>query len=124
MPSLKELIQRVHDQLDYDPDLQQYKDSVVRRINNHYLEICDNDHWLFLQKTTNLSLKKKVEGSSSATIIIQAVAPRLVTVSSSVFTSDMAGQTFVGPDGLEVTIGAVVGSTIMYLADGYAGGVV
>ena len=124
MPSLKELIQRVHDQLDYDPDLQQYKDSVVRRINNHYLEICDNDHWLFLQKTTNLSLKKKVEGSSSATIIIQAVAPRLVTVSSSVFTSDMAGQTFVGPDGLEVTIGAVVGSTTLYLADGYAGGVV
>ena len=78
MPSLKELIQRVHDQLDFDPDLQQYKDSIVRRINHHYLEICDNDHWLFLQKTADISLKKTVEGSSSATIGITASEPSLV----------------------------------------------
>jgi hypothetical protein len=124
MPSLKELIQRVHDQLDYNPDLQQYKDSVVRRINHHYLEICDNDHWLFLQKTENISLKKKVEGSSSATISISSTEPRLVTGSGTSFSSAMQGQTFVGPDGLEITVGAVASTTELYLTDKYAGGVV
>ena len=76
MPSLTELVQRVHDQLDFDPDLQQYKDSVVRRINHHYLEVCDNDHWLFLQKKTDVSLKKKVEGSATKTITIDSATPR------------------------------------------------
>ena len=124
MPSLKELIQRVHDQLDFNPDLQQYKDSVVRRINHHYLEVCDNDHWLFLQKTADISLKKKVEGSSSATISISGTEPRLVTGSGTSFSSAMEGQTFVGPDGLEITVGAVVDTTTLYLTDKYAGGVV
>jgi len=124
MPSLKELIQRVHDQLDFNPDLQQYKDSIVRRINHHYLEICDNDHWLFLQKTADISLKKKVEGTSSATISISGTEPRLVTGSGTSFNSAMEGQTFVGPDGLDITIGAVASTTELYLTDKYAGGVV
>jgi hypothetical protein len=122
MPSLKELIQRVHDQLDYDPDLQQYKDSVVRRINNHYLEICDNDHWLFLQKTRNISLKKEVTGSSTATISITTSDPRKVVGTGTAFTSAMDGQTFVDPNNAEeITIGKVVSFTEMYLTDGHVG---
>jgi hypothetical protein len=119
MPSLKELIQRVHDQLDFDPDLQQYKDSIVRRINHHYLEICDNDHWLFLQKTADISLKKTVEGSSSATIGITASEPRLVLGSGTSFVAAMEGQTFVGPNGREYVIGAVESTTRLYLTDKY-----
>jgi len=97
---------------------------VIRRINHHYLEICDNDHWLFLQKTADISLKKKVEGSSSVTISISSTEPRLVTGSGTSFVAAMNGQTFVGPDGIEMTIGAVESTTELYLTDKYAGGVV
>lgn len=119
MPSLKELIQRVHDQLDFNPDLQQYKDSVVRRLNHHYLEICDNDHWLFLQKTADISLKKTVEGSASATIGITASEPRLVLGTGTNFVAAMEGQTFVGPNGREYVIGAVESTTRLYLTEKY-----
>ena len=67
MSSLSDIVQRVHDQLDFNPGLQQYKDSVVRRINDHYLQISDNDHWLFMQTSTDLNLKAKVEGSATVT---------------------------------------------------------
>lgn len=124
MPSLTELVQRVHDQLDFDPDLQQYKDSVVRRINHHYLEVCDNDHWLFLQKKTDVSLKKKVEGSATKTITIDSATPRRVKGSGTSFVSAMEGQTFTGPDGVEMTIGSVEDSTVLFLTDKYAAGAV
>ena len=117
MSSLSELVQRVHDQLDFNPGLQQYKDSVVRRINTHYLSISDNDHWLFMQTSTDLNLKAKVEGSSSATVTIAAATPRLVTGSGTAFDSDMVGHLFVGADGVEYTIGHVESATEMYLTD-------
>jgi hypothetical protein len=96
---------------------------VVRRINDHYLQISDDDHWLFLQKTENLNLKKKVEGGASSTItIVHTASPRKVTGSGTSFNSAMEGQTFIGPDGVEMTIGHVESTTILYLTDKYAEG--
>ena len=122
MPSLSELIQRVHDQLDYNPDLQQYKDSVARRINDHYLSVSDNDHWLFLQKTSLMHLKKEVTGSSTSTISITTAHPRKVVGTGTAFSSAMEGQTFVDPNNAEeITIGKVVSNTEMYLTAGHVG---
>tara|TARA_R110000787_G_scaffold52424_3_gene123470 strand:- start:661 stop:1938 length:1278 start_codon:yes stop_codon:yes gene_type:complete len=117
MSSLSDIVQRVHDQLDFNPGLQQYKDSVVRRINDHYLQISDNDHWLFMQTSTDLNLKAKVEGSATVTATIAAATPRLVTGSGTAFSSAMAGHVFVGSDGTETTIGYVESTTELYLAD-------
>jgi len=58
--NVAEIRQRIFDQMDYFPDLQQYRDSVVRRINERYQEICDSAHWLFLQKEMNLQLRADI----------------------------------------------------------------
>ena len=58
--NVAEIRQRIFDQMDYFPDLQQYRDSVVRRINERYQEINDTAHWLFLQKEHPLQLRKDI----------------------------------------------------------------
>ena len=68
--NVREIRQRVFDQMDYFPDLQQYRDSVVRRMNDRYQEINDQVHWLFLQKEKELQLRKKVSGGTSAGVYV------------------------------------------------------
>ncbi len=63
--NVSEIRQRIFDQMDYFPDLQQYRDSVVRRLNDRYQELCDSAHWLFLQKEREITLRKAIEGSST-----------------------------------------------------------
>lgn len=117
MPSLSELVQRVHDQLDFNPGLQQYKDSVVRRLNTHYLSISDNDHWLFMQTTSDIDLKAKVEGSLTSTVTITAAHPRRVAGTGTSFSADMEGHVFILPNGTERTIGHVSSTTELFLTD-------
>ena len=62
--NVAEIRQRIFDQMDYFPDLQQYRDSVVRRINERYQEINDTAHWLFLQKEHPLQLRKDIVASN------------------------------------------------------------
>jgi hypothetical protein len=79
--NLAELRQRVFDQMDFNPDLQQYRDSVVRRLNDHYLRISDSAHWLFLQKETKIALKKEIEGvAATTTITVSAANTREITL--------------------------------------------
>mgnify|MGYP005839414649 CR=1 FL=1 len=63
--NVEQIRQRIFDQLDYFPDLQQYRDSIVRRMNDRYQEVNDTAHWLFFQKEQNLQLRKTVTGSSA-----------------------------------------------------------
>ena len=63
--NVAEIRQRIFDQMDYFPDLQQYRDSVVRRMNERYQEICDSAHWLFLQKEINLQLRKDIVATTA-----------------------------------------------------------
>jgi hypothetical protein len=63
--NVAEIRQRIFDQMDYFPDLQQYRDSVVRRINERYQEINDTAHWLFLQKEHPLQLRKDIIATSN-----------------------------------------------------------
>ena len=58
--NVAEIRQRIFDQMDYFPDLQQYRDSVVRRINERYQEINDTAHWLFLQKEQPYTIRKDI----------------------------------------------------------------
>ena len=64
--NVKEIRQRIYDQMDFNPDIQQYRDSVVRRINDHYQRISDSAHWLFLQTETNMQVRANISGTGEA----------------------------------------------------------
>ena len=95
--NVSEIRQRIFDQMDYFPDLQQYRDSVVRRMNDRYQELCDSAHWLFMQKEREITVRAAVEGSSDDSIGIKVTSssnPRKVTTTSAfTCTLEMEGQT-------------------------------
>jgi hypothetical protein len=63
--NLKDLTQEVNSALDYNPDLAAYKNQVARVINRHYLQISSQYPWLFRQKTSKLTLRADIAGSST-----------------------------------------------------------
>ena len=95
--NVSEIRQRIFDQMDYFPDLQQYRDSVVRRMNDRYQELCDSAHWLFMQKEREITVRAAVEGSSDDSIgikVTDSINPRKVTTTSAfTCTLEMEGQT-------------------------------
>jgi len=108
--NVQQIRQRIFDQLDYFPDLQQYRDSIVRRINDRYQEVNDTAHWLFLQKEVNLQLRKTVSGSSAvggAAVYpkagVGANARQLVAVNFTP-TIEMEGQILTDGNGNEFVI--------------------
>jgi hypothetical protein len=90
--NVQEIRQRIFDQMDYFPDLQQYRDSVVRRINDRYQEINDKAHWLFLQKETEIYLKKKVSGGTSIAVYPISTNLRRLRCVGFIPTIEMEGQ--------------------------------
>jgi hypothetical protein len=122
--NVTEIRQRVFDQMDYFPDLQQYRDSVVRRLNDRYQELCDSAHWLFLQKERTITLRQAITGdeTTGVGITVSATNPRLVTVSGFTATLEMEGQTLTHTtDGGKFTIVRVLSSTTLYLSDAWIG---
>tara|TARA_B100000282_G_scaffold225312_1_gene168129 strand:+ start:1370 stop:2698 length:1329 start_codon:yes stop_codon:yes gene_type:complete len=120
--NLNEIRQRIFDQMDFNPNLQQYRDSVVRRINDHYLQICDSAHWLFLQKETTIQLRKEIEGSATVTIRVETSNLRKVTITGGTFSSEMIGQTFINTDtNKEFKIIRVFDSTNLFIGENFDG---
>ena len=122
--NVAEIRQRIFDQMDYFPDLQQYRDSVVRRLNDRYQELCDSAHWLFLQKEREITLRKGVDGSEAdgVSITVSSTNARLVTVSGFTATLEMEGQTLTyTTTDREYTIVRVLSSTVLYIDDNWDG---
>ena len=85
--------QRIFDQMDYNPDIQQYRDSVVRRINDQYDRLCDMAHWLFLQKESTIQLRANITGSSTVYLRVDASnLRRVVAITSSGVYSTLGGS--------------------------------
>ena len=63
--NLKEIIEEVHSQLDYNPELQSYKDSVARAVSRHYVEISNSCPWLFMQTVTPWTVRAPVTGTAT-----------------------------------------------------------
>lgn len=112
--NFKELREEVNSALDYNPDLAAYRDQVSRVLNRHYIRISTQYPWLFLQKTDDMNLKAKVEGSAGVTAAVAASNNRLVTGSGTSFDASWEGQTFI-IGGEEYTIGKVSSTTVMYV---------
>ena len=124
--NLNEIRQRIFDQMDFNPNLQQYRDSVVRRINDHYLQICDSAHWLFLQKETTIQLRKEIEGSASVQIKVQNANLReiLDQHGNISFTKEMEGQTLIDTStNIEYRIVRVKNSGTLYIDKSYPEGI-
>ncbi|MAK38031.1 MAG: hypothetical protein CMC15_17860 [Flavobacteriaceae bacterium] len=114
--NVKQIRQRIFDQMDYFPDLQRYKDSVVRRMNDRYQELCDSAHWLWIQKQEDLRLDGDVTGESGKTITISASNLRQVTASGFSFTLQMEGQILEDTsNGTQYTIIRVESATRLYI---------
>jgi hypothetical protein len=117
--NVKEIRQRIFDQMDYFPDLQQYRDSVVRRINDRYQELCDSAHWLWIQKETAVNLKAEIKGSSTNTISHSAGNPRRLTTSFECSTQ-MESQTLTNSDtGTSFTIIRAYDNRTLYISDDF-----
>ena len=121
--NLNEIRQRIFDQMDFNPNLQQYRDSVVRRINDHYLHICDSAHWLFLQKESVLDLYAKVTGSDTKTVRFESSNHRKVTSTLGVtFHTGMEGQRLIQKSsGVEYEIVRVISQTELYIDKEWGG---
>ena len=94
--NLKEIIEEVHSQLDYNPELQSYKDSVARTVSRHYVEISNASPWLFLQTVSTFT----VFGQTTAT---SPVAQTLSVTNAGPGTREAVFSAFVNPqwvDGL------------------------
>ena len=122
--NVSEIRQRIFDQMDYFPDLQQYRDSVVRRMNDRYQELCDSAHWLFLQKERQITLRKGITGDSTDTSTSITVASSNLRLVTTGFTTslEMEGQTLTNTTtSKEFTIVRVSGANTLYLNDDWNG---
>ena len=122
--NVSEIRQRIFDQMDYFPDLQQYRDSVVRRMNDRYQELCDSAHWLFLQKERQITLRKGITGDSTDTSTSITVASSHLRLVTTGFTTslEMEGQTLTNTTtSKEFTIVRVSGANTLYLNDDWTG---
>ena len=112
--------------MDYFPDLQQYRDSIVRRLNDRYQELCDSAHWLFLQKEREITIRKGVTGSEADSVGIQNTGTtnaRKVTAIGFTPTLEMEGQTLTNTNTeKEFRIVRVDSSTTFYIDDAWDGG--
>ena len=134
--NVSQIRQRIFDQMDYNPDIQQYRDSVVRRINDQYDRLCDMAHWLFLQKEKTIQLRANITGSSTLYLRVDSSNfRRVVSITSSgvysslggsigsnpstystlTFTAEMEGQTLIDEDSNEYKIVRVRTANEMFI---------
>tara|TARA_Y100000004_G_scaffold78964_1_gene88828 strand:+ start:894 stop:2951 length:2058 start_codon:yes stop_codon:yes gene_type:complete len=62
--NVKDMVQEINAALDYNPELKQYTDSIVRCINRHYLQVSSQYQWLFMQEKKPLVLRADIESKN------------------------------------------------------------
>jgi len=104
--NFKEIRDEINSSLDYNPDLAQYRDSVSRVVNRHYLQISSQYQWLFLQKSSTLTFEPTITGSATNTISVDDAVDgrRTVVFSGSTPSESWEGQTLtIGSTEYEIT---------------------
>ncbi len=117
--NLKDIIEEVNNLLDYNPDLQPYKDAVSRTVSRHYQEISALRPWLFMQNVVPFPVFATVTPTASQTV---AITPPTFTAT---FTGISPQQYWVGalfnaPDGNAYRITRVAGASVFF-GPAYAG---
>jgi hypothetical protein len=62
--NVKDMVQEINAALDYNPQLKQYTDSIVRCINRHYLQVSSQYQWLFMQDKKPIVLRADIENKN------------------------------------------------------------
>lgn len=111
--NLKDIVEEVNNLLDYNPDLQPYKDATVRTVNRHYQEISTESPWLFMQNVSPFPVYAKVTPAAGQTV---AITTPTFSATFTGITPQKAweGAVFTAPDGGEYRITAVRGSSILF----------
>lgn len=109
--SLSSMMQQILDEESFDPKITAYRDSLRRRINETYLDLCQMRPWLFCQRHVDVQLYKKVEGSATQTVTASSGNLRQVNPGSDYFVKGWEGHVFIDKDGTEYIIGRVDATT-------------
>lgn len=109
--NLKDIVEEVNNLLDYNPDLQPYKDATVRTVNRHYQEISTASPWLFMQNVEDFPVYAAVVPTATQTVTI-TTPTRVVTFSGITPPLAWEGALFTGPDSVQYRIRRVVGFSI------------
>jgi hypothetical protein len=117
--NLRDIIEEVNNLLDYNPDLQPYKDAVSRTVSRHYQEISTVKPWLFMQNVATFPVYATVTPTATQTVTI---TPPTFTVTFAGITplQSWVGAVFTGPDGNSYRIIRVFGSDA-FIGPAYAG---
>lgn len=125
-----DIVQRTYDRIGHNPNLEEYRASVMRRLGDVYDEVNDSALWLFLQATANLQIRASVVGTATPAwpgAIDAAVNRRLVNlgvVPGRGATAEWAGAVFEttgsSSDGVQYTIGRVTTASQFYLSTPYS----
>ena len=81
--NLKDMITEINSALDYNPDLKQYDDNLIRVINRHYLQVSSQYQWLFMQKKHIFTLRKDIKVENVSLNKITTDDSRVCSLSSS-----------------------------------------
>ena len=87
--NLSELRSLVGTIVDYDPDVQAYRDEVNRVLNQIYMEFFTDKPWKFAQKTTSITARPDVTATDGVT---NSTTGAVTTVVTALFESWMEGQ--------------------------------
>jgi len=71
--NLGQIRQEIADALSFDPTSSTYDESVIRRVNNVYRQLCSSDPWDFLQKTVVYPVMPDMLGQGTDPLIAWSV---------------------------------------------------
>lgn len=109
--NLRDIIEEVNNLLDYNPDLQPYKDAVSRTVSRHYQEISTVAPWLFMQNVVQFPVYATYTPTAGQTVSI-TTPTRTVVFTGIAPRPEWVGMVFVGPDGNSYRINRVFGTDI------------
>jgi len=105
--SLSSMMQKILDEESFDPKIAAYRDSLRRRINEVYMDLCQMRPWLFCQRHVDVQLYAKVEGSATQTVTSLSGNLRQVSPGSDFYVQGWEGHVFIDPNNNEHIIGRV-----------------
>ena len=99
--SLGHILQHINDRVNYDPKLRAYKNHVLDLVNQHYMLICGEGPWRFLQRSVDFNVYADITGSASSQmeVLISSSEPRQLNQTgptSTFFGEHMEGAVFHG----------------------------
>lgn len=109
--NLRDIIEEVNNLLDYNPDLQPYKDAVSRTVSRHYQEISTVAPWLFMQNVAQFPVYATYTPAAGETVAI-TTPTRTVVFTGIAPRPEWVGMVFIGPDGNSYRINRVFGTSI------------